>query len=66
MVLKFYKSLLIIIFLVGLLFLSSCRDDEQDRVLNYEKGTYLGKKDTALTDQQIAKLRMHTSRQRSN
>jgi hypothetical protein len=51
---------------MGSLFLSSCRDDEQDRVLNYKKGTYLGKKDTALTDQQIAKLRMHTSRQRSN
>ena len=29
--------------------LSACRDHEQGRVLMYEKGTYLGKKDTALS-----------------
>jgi hypothetical protein len=27
---------------------------------------YLGQQDTALTEQQITKLRIHTSRQRSN
>ncbi|MDA1135298.1 MAG: hypothetical protein O2916_03560 [Proteobacteria bacterium] len=46
--------------------ISSCREDEQNRVLNYNKGVYLGEKDTQLTEQQITKLRIHTSRQKSN
>ena len=46
--------------------MSSCRQEEQNRVLNYEKGVYLGKEDTALSEKIVTKLRMHTSRQRSN
>ena len=34
-------------------------------VVIYNKGVYLGEKDTPLTEQQITKLRIHTSRQKS-
>ena len=47
------------------LVLSSCQE-EQGRILNYKKGVYLGKKDASLTKEQVNKLKMHTSRQRSN
>jgi len=36
-----------------------------NRVLNYEKGVYLGKKDSKLSEKQITTLKLHTSRQRS-
>ena len=59
------KAFLIIsIFLYSFL-LSSCQE-EQGRILNYKKGVYLGKKDDILTTEQVNKLKMHTSRQRSN
>ena len=59
------KAFLIIsIFLSSFLF-SSCQE-EQGRILNYKKGVYLGKKDDILTTEQVNKLKMHTSRQRSN
>jgi len=59
------KTFLIIsIFLFSFL-LSSCQE-EQGRILNYKKGVYLGKKDDILTTEQVNKLKMHTSRQRSN
>ena len=59
------KTFLIIsIFLYSFL-LSSCQE-EQGRILNYKKGVYLGKKDDILTTEQVNKLKMHTSRQRSN
>ena len=54
------------LFILSTFLVSSCREEEQNRVLNYKKGVYLGQKDTALTKQQITKLRIHTSRQRSN
>jgi hypothetical protein len=47
------------------LVLSSCQE-EQGRILNYKKGVYLGKKDDNLTKEQVNKLKLHTSRQRSN
>ena len=56
--------LIISIFLYSFL-LSSCQE-EQGRILNYKKGVYLGKKDDILTTEQVNKLKMHTSRQRSN
>ena len=59
------KTFLIIsIFLFSFL-LSSCQE-EQGRILHYKKGVYLGKKDDILTTEQVNKLKMHTSRQRSN
>jgi len=66
MIMKFHKTLLLMLFILSTFLVSSCREEEQNRVLNYKKGVYLGQKDTALTKQQITKLRIHTSRQRSN
>jgi hypothetical protein len=43
--------------LVAGLFLSACDEAEQGRVLRYEKGTYLGPKDQALSNEQQADLR---------
>ncbi|MDB9771298.1 hypothetical protein OAD02_00675 [Alphaproteobacteria bacterium] len=65
MIIKFHKNLLIVLFILSTFLISSCREDEQNRVLNYNKGVYLGEKDTPLTEQQITKLRIHTSRQKS-
>ena len=62
----FNKIILLILFTISTILMSSCRQEEQNRVLNYEKGVYLGKKDTALSKKLVTKLRMHTSRQRSN
>ena len=36
--------------------LSSCAEEEQNRLLSYEKGTYLGKADQALTEEQVRNL----------
>ena len=36
--------------------LSSCAEEEQGRLLSYEKGTYLGKADQALTEEQVRNL----------
>ena len=36
--------------------LSSCAEEEQNRLLSYEKGTYVGKADQALTQEQVRNL----------
>ncbi len=59
------KITILMLFLTSILLISSCREEEQNRVLNYEKGVYLGKKDIGLTEKQVTKLKMHTSRQSS-
>ena len=59
------KTFLIISIFLSSFLLSSCQE-EQGRILNYKKGVYLGKKDDILTTKQVNKLKMHTSRQRSN
>ena len=59
------KAFLIISIFLSSFVLSSCQE-EQGRILNYKKGVYLGKKDDILTTEQVNKLKMHTSRQRSN
>ena len=59
------KAFLIISIFLSSFLLSSCQE-EQGRILNYKKGVYLGKKDDILTTNQVNKLKMHTSRQRSN
>ena len=59
------KAFLIISIFLSSFLLSSCQE-EQGRILNYKKGVYLGKKDEILTTEQVNKLKMHTSRQRSN
>jgi len=37
--------------------LSACDEAEQGRILHYEKGTYLGKTDSGLSDAQLDELR---------
>jgi len=37
--------------------LTACDEAEQGRILHYEKGTYLGKSDSGLTDAQREELR---------
>jgi hypothetical protein len=41
-----------------------CREDEQDRPLLYDKGTYQGQPDPALTDQQVDVLRQRAAGQK--
>ena len=62
---KMNKTFIVISIFLTSLVLSSCQE-EQGRILNYKKGVYLGKKDDSLTKEQVYKLKMHTSRQRSN
>ncbi len=44
-------------------FLSGCDQAEQGRILRYEKGTYLGKKDQTLSEEQQEDLRQRTRMQ---
>ena len=41
-----------------------CREDEQNRPLFYDKGTYQGQPDPALSDQQVEALRQRTAGQK--
>jgi hypothetical protein len=41
-----------------------CREDEQDRPLTYDKGTYQGQQDQALTDEQVDTLGQRSARQK--
>ena len=43
--------------------LAACDESEQGRVLRYEKGTYLGKPDSQLTEQQREELRSRAALQ---
>ncbi len=47
------------------LVLGACREQEQDRVLLYEKGTYLGQPDTALSEETRMALRQRSQFQRT-
>ena len=41
-----------------------CREDEQDRPLVYDKGSYQGQPDQALTDEQVEQLRQRSAGQK--
>lgn len=43
--------------------LGGCRETEQDRVLLYKKGTYLGKTDQLLSEETLSELRERGRRQ---
>jgi hypothetical protein len=43
--------------------LAACEEDEQDRVLRYEPGTYLGEEDTPLSDEKVNNLRQRAANQ---
>ncbi len=59
---KRFLLVLTTVFAAGLV-LSACDEAEQDRILRYEKGTYLGQKDQMLTERQQADLRARTRMQ---
>ena len=46
--------------------LSACAEEEQNRVLSYKKGTYLGKADQQLTEDQLRTLIYRSNAQRSD
>jgi len=50
------------VFAAGLL-LQGCREDEQDRPLLYDKGTYLGQPDPRLEPQRVDELRARARNQ---
>jgi hypothetical protein len=61
------KNLFVITALVGLAVgLLGCNQDEQGRILSYEKGTYLGQADQKLGESQLRDLEMRTSLQSWN
>jgi len=43
--------------------IAACDQDEQGRVLTYEKGTYLGDADTPLSEEQVNELRQRAAQQ---
>lgn len=47
----------------GLVALTGCREEEQDRVLLFEQGTYQGTPDNTLDDGQVSELRSRAQRQ---
>ncbi len=61
------KSIFVITALVGLAVgLSGCNQDEQGRILSYDKGTYLGQADQKLGGNQLRDLEVRTSLQSWN
>ena len=59
----FLKVLVLATFVAAL---SSCAEEEQNRLLSYEKGTYLGPADQSLSDEQVRKLMTRADIQRVN
>jgi hypothetical protein len=57
----FLKVLVLATFVAAL---SSCAEEEQNRLLSYEKGTYLGPADQSLSDEQVRKLMIRADIQR--
>ncbi len=60
------KFLFTIIMIIGFLFVSSCKEEEQNRILNYKKGVYLGKEDEKLNKNLVNSLSQHVNRQSFN
>jgi len=48
----------------SLLLVSACREEEQDRVPWHEEGVYLGKPDSAISDDTLQDLRHRAAKQR--
>ncbi|MAQ07867.1 MAG: hypothetical protein CMN50_09265 [SAR116 cluster bacterium] len=63
---KKYKFLFSGLALFSLLFLFSCKEEEQNRILNYNKGVYLGKEDEKLKEDLVNSLSQHVSKQSYN
>ncbi len=61
-----YKILFTLLSLFVLLFVFSCKEEEQNRVLDYQKGVYLGKEDEKLDKTLVDSLSQHVNRQSYN
>ena len=61
--LAIFKSIILI---VGSLFLYSCDKEEQNRILNYKKGVYLGTKDQKISKSLEYSLSQRVNRQNYN
>ena len=57
-------STLIITIILILFSFTSCKKEEQGRLLIYDKGNYLGPKDQKLEKDKVYKLQKQTNRQR--
>jgi|TARA_A100001015_G_scaffold219053_1_gene246299 hypothetical protein len=57
------QSMLLVMFGALTLTVSGCREEEQNRILSYDKGNYLGQADTALTKDEESALKSHVMRQ---
>jgi hypothetical protein len=57
------KSAALAVIAVFALNASACREEEQGRLLSYEKGVYLGQSDTSLTETQLSELANRTRMQ---
>lgn len=55
-------ALCLAVLFAGLL-VAGCDESEQGRPLHYEKGTYLGKPDSTLSDAQLKELRQRAALQ---
>jgi hypothetical protein len=53
-----------VVVLLGLVVVQGCREDEQDRPLVYQPGTYLGQPDPPLDPDQVSALRQRANRQK--
>lgn len=53
-----------VVVLLGLVVVQGCREDEQDRPLVYQPGTYLGQPDPPLDPDQVNALRQRANRQK--
>ena len=60
------RKILVLFSLAGLSFgLIACAEEEQNRLLSYEKGTYLGKVDQQLSEEQLRQLVRRSNGQRT-
>jgi len=60
------RKILILFSLAGLSSgLVACAEEEQNRLLSYEKGTYLGKADQQLSEEQLRQLVRRSNGQRA-
>ena len=61
------RKIFILFSLIGLsIGLVACAEEEQKRVLRYDKGTYLGKVDQQLSEDQLRQLMLRSNSQRTN
>ena len=63
---NYIKFLITLLTWSGLIFVFSCKEEERNRILNYKKGIYLGKKDQELDKNLVNNLSQHVNRQSFN